>query len=92
MHTESCTGEVTRQIRYSSLNMNRIKQLRQQDISDARTRWWRDGLTCAAIGAFVGMIFAWVYSPEPAWTIAGFGLGAGIAGAIFGDRVLRWLQ
>jgi len=72
--------------------MRRTNQLRQQDAVDKRSRWWRDGIVCGCIGAFIGMMFSGMNSVEPAWGIAGWSVGSAVLGAIYGDRFLAWIQ
>ena len=54
------------------------------------TRWWRDGLVCACIGALgglIGTVLSGSLLVLPIATMTG-----GILGAIFGDRILPFLQ
>ena len=69
--------------------MNGAKRRRLARARDP-TRWWRDGLVCACIGALGGLIGSVVYGSLlvlPIATAAG-----GILGAVFGDRILPFLQ
>lgn len=72
--------------------MRRVDQLRRQDVLDRRSRWWRDGLLCGCIGAFIGLLFSYICSVESLWMITGWGVGCAVLGAIFGDRFLILLK
>jgi hypothetical protein len=72
--------------------MNRIDQYRRQDLLNQRSRWWRDGIACGLIGAFIGLLFSYIGSVGSLWMIATWSIGLGVLGAIFGDRVLLWCK
>lgn len=72
--------------------MHRIKQLRRQDAFDRRSRWWREGLVCALIGAFVGFSRRGFDARRFVLACTDLGVVTGVLGAIFGDRVLLWLK
>ena len=68
--------------------MNRIEQLRQQDILDKRSRWWRDGLVCAFVGALAGLVGSFTFATGSFWLIPAASAAGGVLGAVFGDRIL----
>ncbi|MCA8954358.1 MAG: hypothetical protein KDE27_32930 [Planctomycetes bacterium] len=69
--------------------INRIKKLRETREEERRTRWFRDGLLCASVGAGAGLIWS-IFFGTP-WCIPIFAFVGGVLGAAFGDRALAWI-
>ncbi|MGK0202286.1 MAG: uncharacterized BrkB/YihY/UPF0761 family membrane protein [Planctomycetota bacterium] len=72
--------------------MNRIEKSRKQDVADRRSRWWRDGLVCAFVGALAGLVGSVTFSVGSPWLIPVASATGGVLGAIFGDRILPFFN
>ena len=68
--------------------MGRLAQYRQQVKLDKRSRWSRDGLLCACVGATSGGVASFKFGASPVWLVLLGGVLGGVLGAIFGDRIL----
>lgn len=64
--------------------MNVAKTHRSNCERDRRTRWWKEGLVSAAIGAGLGVFVAMRAGWDPWLCAACFGLGLGALVARFG--------
>jgi hypothetical protein len=60
---------------------------RQATVRDRRTRWWKEGLVCAAVGAMLGLGVAMAQGWDPLSCASIGGLTYGTLGALFGPTL-----
>lgn len=70
---------------------HRAQEHRSNCERDRRTRWWKEGLVCAVVGAGFGVFVAVRAGWEPWLCAACFGLGVGALAAVFGPRVMYFV-